>query len=112
MEHRVREEIARNLAHYRKRKAWTQEELSARIGVKRTTISSWEKATNGIDVDDLFRLCQALEISVSDLFGVYANASLPGVTPQEQRFLRDYRSLPTEGKKVIHAVLEVYTTRC
>ncbi len=106
--HKVRQEIAKNLTYYRKLKQWTQEELGAKIGVKRNTISSWEKAINAIDVDALFLLCQTLDISISDLFGVYANLPAQQSNDYMQALFSDYQSLPNDGKRMIQAVMETY----
>jgi transcriptional regulator with XRE-family HTH domain len=71
----VRNEIAKNLAYFRKEKKLTQEDLGQQLGVKRNTVSSWESGINAIDVEVLFQICQILNVSVSDLFGKFANSS-------------------------------------
>ena len=54
----VRNEIAKNLAYFRKEKKLTQEDLGQQLGVKRNTVSSWESGINAIDVARCQGSCQ------------------------------------------------------
>mgnify|MGYP003611255950 CR=1 FL=1 len=104
----VRNEIAKNLAYFRKEKKLTQEDLGQQLGVKRNTVSSWESGINAIDVEVLFQICQILNVSVSDLFGKFANSSANELSVQEHTLLQHYRSLPSLGQDVVKAVIDVY----
>ena len=104
----VRTEIAKNLTYYRKRKKFTQDELGKKLGVKRNTVSSWESGINAIDVEMIFQICILLNISVSDLFGSFANASSVDISAKEQSLLEGYRVLSSLGQEVVGAVIGVY----
>ncbi len=109
MSNSVRSEIARNLIYYRKRKHLTQADLGKKLGVKRNTISSWESGVNAIDVEMLFHICVELEISVLDIFGIYANATPDELSAQEKSMLCNYRKLPAIGQKVVDAIVNIYS---
>lgn len=60
--------IARRIKYYREQKGLTQKELGGMVGIKHNTISSYENATNRPDMDILFKIAKALDISINDLF--------------------------------------------
>ena len=53
-----------NLKKLRKEKGYTQEELAAKVGVVRQTVSKWEK---GLSVPDADLLCKIAEILDTDI---------------------------------------------
>lgn len=62
-------QLGLNIAHYRKMRGMTQEELSARIGISRTHLSNLEapgKVTS-ISLEKLFAISEALHVSPSAL---------------------------------------------
>lgn len=60
--------IAAKIKEYRKLRGLTQKELGEKIGVKHNTISSYENGTNEPEQDLLFKIANALNISINDLF--------------------------------------------
>lgn len=58
-----------NLKTLRRNKAFTQEELAARLNVVRQTVSKWEKGQSVPDSEILVRLAEILEVPVSQLLG-------------------------------------------
>lgn len=92
----VKEEVAKNLQYYRKKNNLTQKELAEKIGVKHNSISSWESATNSIDVEILFKICNVLKLSINDLYGVFSNDV--SLTQLEYSILSNYRSLNNDGQ--------------
>lgn len=59
--------IANNLKHFRKLRDLSQEELSKKINVRRTTYLTWEK-TGNIPIDKIENICTSLDISIAILF--------------------------------------------
>ncbi|HIZ55366.1 MAG TPA: XRE family transcriptional regulator, partial [Firmicutes bacterium] len=105
----VKNEIARNLNYYRKKKGLTQRELADRLGVKHNAVSSWENGKNSIDIEFLFRICEILDISVGEMYGRFGsggdeNASF---TTEEREYIKKYRLLDERGKKAVNALLDV-----
>lgn len=60
--------VASKIKEYRKLRNLTQKELGERIGVKHNTISSYENGTNEPEQDLLFKIANALDITINDLF--------------------------------------------
>ena len=60
--------IGSKIKHFRKKGKITQEELGKKIGVKNNTISAYERGAISTDQDVLFKLADALDISINDLF--------------------------------------------
>ncbi|MBR0519398.1 helix-turn-helix transcriptional regulator [bacterium] len=58
---------------YREKRGLKQKELAELIGVKANTVSTWESGTNAPNLQALYKICKTLNISISELFGKYAN---------------------------------------
>ena len=58
-----------NLKKIRKEKGYTQEELAAKVGVVRQTVSKWEKGLSVPDADILRKLAEILNTDINILLG-------------------------------------------
>ena len=58
-----------NLKKIRKEKGYTQEELAAKVGVVRQTVSKWEKGLSVPDADILCKIAEALNTDINMLLG-------------------------------------------
>lgn len=67
----VRDEIAKNLLYYRKKKGYTQIKLAELLGVTSAAISNWEKGANSIDIDTLVKACNIFGATLNDMYGIY-----------------------------------------
>ncbi|MDD9149699.1 MULTISPECIES: helix-turn-helix transcriptional regulator [unclassified Sporolactobacillus] len=56
------------LIRARRRKGWTQEELSRLISCEKSTISNWENGVSNPSLSTAFRLSSLLECDVNELF--------------------------------------------
>lgn len=54
----------------RRAKGWSQEDLSDRVGVRASTVSSWERGTARIRVGHCKALARELGLTISQLNGV------------------------------------------
>ena len=59
--------IGRFIADERKRKGYTQKQLSEKLGISDKTISKWERGNGFPEVSLLLPLCNELEITVNEL---------------------------------------------
>lgn len=60
--------IKSNLAEYRNKKGYSQEDLARLIGVSKTTIQSWENERGMSSVIRVLKLCKELDADLRELF--------------------------------------------
>lgn len=65
-----------NLKKIRKEKGYTQEELAAKVGVVRQTVSKWEKGLSVPDADILCKIAEILDTDINMLLGDEITASV------------------------------------
>src|SRR5699024_4840496 len=68
MNRKINEFVGSRIKDIRKKRGFTQKELGLKLGVKHNTISSYEKGTNEPEQDILFRMADALDVSINDFF--------------------------------------------
>ena len=96
----VKTEILENIAKYRQLRGVTQKEISEATGKNRSTVSGWEIKNSAPDIELLPKICKALNISISDLFGKYANErTKDGLSKELQELLKKAEDLNEEGQK-------------
>lgn len=102
----LREEIASKLIYYRKRAGLTQKELAKAIGVSGAAVSNWERGTNSIDIDSLFKLCEVLNITMDDIHKQEDVQPVPELTLHEMAIITAYRNRP-EMRAAIDTLLGI-----
>lgn len=103
----VRNEIAEKLLYYRKLKGITQRQLAESIGVKHNSISAWEKGTNAIDIEVLYRICRVLDITISDIYGRFGDNGSESLSYTERQIIDAYRRQP-EMQLAVRRVLDLH----
>lgn len=68
MEYDVLKDFGIRLKNLREEKKLSQEKLAEFSGLDRTYISSVERGKRNISLKGLYSICQALELTLSDLF--------------------------------------------
>ena len=66
--------LGRNIADFRKRKGFTQEELGVRLGVTNQAVSKWENETSLPDILLLPSIADALGVTLNALYGIEEKA--------------------------------------
>lgn len=59
--------VGRFIAEERKRKGYTQKQLSEKLGISDKTVSKWERGNGFPEVSLLLPLCNELDITVNEL---------------------------------------------
>ena len=97
---KLTEEITQNIKKKRKEKKMTQGQLAEAVGVKDNTVSTWESGINAPSLQALYKICKALNISISELFGKYANEMDKGeLSPKIKELLKRAEDLNEEGQE-------------
>lgn len=60
--------LGKQIKKYRKLLNLTQSELSKRVNIGLTTLSGYERGANSPDIETLYKLANALNVSINDLF--------------------------------------------
>lgn len=58
------------IAIRRKRFAMTQEELARKMNVSKSAVAKWETDGGVPDRDNLYKLCEIIEVSVDDMYQI------------------------------------------
>lgn len=93
--------IARKIADKRRMKKKTQEQLGEELGVSGQAVSKWEKGESLPDIMILPKLCETLNISLDEFFGVQKSTS----ETKESDILREFCTY-AEKKGRASALLE------
>lgn len=88
---KINSDIAKNIKKYRKLNNMTQKELSQKVGVSIAAVSNWETGANSIDVDTLFQVCDALNVSITEIASVKVDMEL---NTEEKEIIENYRKAP------------------
>lgn len=98
--------IGNRIRKYREAKGISQIQLADLIGVSNSRISNWEQGLNRPDADILASLCQALEVSPSELLDV--RLSTDELNDHERKVIKAYRT-KTELQQAVDILLGLET---
>lgn len=101
----IKKNISKNIAKYREAANISQKELAKRLGVVPSRISNWETGANCPTIDILFEVCEILNVSINDIYGVYPDSKFV-LKYGEQDLLKKYRALDDHGKEMVDFTLE------
>ena len=80
-----------------------QGELGQKVGVSANCVSNWEAARSRPDMNCVPDLCDALDISISGLFGIPSRNT--DLTPSDQEILKIYHSLNENHRRYFDHML-------
>lgn len=102
-ERKLKENIQKNIAFYRKKAGMNQKELADRLGIGATTISGWERGAYTPDIDTLFVICRLLGVTLNDMFGIdeFSDASTLTVAGIERDIILAYRKADDISKAMV-----------
>lgn len=105
----IRLNLKDNIYKYRKASGMSQAELAKSLGVKNSTVSSWERGANAPDIETLFKMCKLFKIRVSDMFGcdsIDVNNQLT-VYGLEKDIITSYRKADELDKAIVRRTLKL-----
>lgn len=92
-----RDNIGDNIKFYLNKYDMTQKDLADRIGTKPGAVSKWINKTQAPDVELMPKVCEVLNISLEDLFGIKSDTILSN---DELELLKAYKEHPEMQKSV------------
>lgn len=93
--------IGKFIAGERKRKGYTQKQLSERLGISDKTISKWERGNGFPEVSLLLPLCNELEITVNELLSGERVSKEEYQKKAEENMMNLVREAQESKKKII-----------
>ena len=99
----MRRVFGRRLKAARRKKGWTQQEFSYRVGVSRVTVSRWERGEGApSDAGILLDTSDALCVSLRWLLGRTDAAEVPvHLNYQEIELIRLFRAIPPSARQLL-----------
>lgn len=97
----IKTNIANNICFYRKKNGLTQNQLAQQLGVKTTTVSTWERAASSPDIETLYVICRIFGVSLDDMYGVNTEAGYDAKEPYDRLitvYTRSRKNLTQEEK--------------
>lgn len=101
----IKKNISKNIAKYREAAGISQKQLAGKLGVVPSRISNWETGANCPTIDILFEVCEVLDVSINDIYGVYPDSKFI-LKYGEQDLLKKYRDLDPHGREMVDFTLE------
>lgn len=101
----IKKNISKNIAKYREAAGISQKDLAGKLGVVPSRISNWETGANCPTIDILFEVCEILNVSINDIYGIYPDSKFI-LKYGEQDLLKKYRDLDEHGKKMVDFTLK------
>lgn len=95
--------ICDRIHFYREKANMEQKELGSRIGVRGNAICNWENGRGRPDISLLPLICEALNVSLYDLFAI--PMPIDKYTSEEQELIQKYRKLSDSHKHVLRGTL-------
>ncbi|MBQ7955658.1 MAG: helix-turn-helix transcriptional regulator [Lachnospiraceae bacterium] len=83
--------VGGNIRKYREKSGLTQSQLAKKIGVEGSSrISNWEQGANNPPADMIADICEALNVSASELLGI--RLADDELTAEEKSVIKEYRT--------------------
>lgn len=92
-----RDNIGDNIKFYLNKYGMTQKDLADRIGTKPGAVSKWINKSQAPDVELMPKVCEVLNISLEDLFGIKSDTILSN---DELELLKAYKEHPEMQESV------------
>jgi transcriptional regulator with XRE-family HTH domain len=100
--------VGRRIREERLERHLTQTELARQIGIQQSDLSRMEKGAYRVPLDVLFRILQALQLSLTEFFG---DAQRKSLTEAERSLLQSYRFLSEAGQREVSEFVEFKLAR-
>jgi transcriptional regulator with XRE-family HTH domain len=94
-----------DLRKFRKKFNIKQKDISTFLGVTQGNFSKWENEGQQPSFEMLIKIAEYFGITTDELLG-REPVSPPCLTPEQQKLLQDYGSLPLDEQKAVRMIVE------
>lgn len=102
----VKKTVGENLKKVCKIKGVKNIDIAAYMGVSTGCVSNWLRGTNSFDIDNLYKLCQYLDVSLDQIFGI--KPIVVGIlNSEENEVITAYRNASDDEKAMIRRALNL-----
>lgn len=96
----IREILRNNLEYYIGRSGLSQKNLAEKIGVSKGAITNWLNGSNSPNIEVLARLCQVLDVKMSDMLTRKDSVTTFSLSDHEKKVITAYRQQPSMQEAV------------
>lgn len=100
---KINDDISKNIKKYRKLNKMTQKRLGELVGVSTAAVSNWETGSNSIDIDSLFKVCNALNVPLSSITDSTEDFSISAL---ERELIESFRVAKVWQRQAIVQILD------
>jgi len=86
----VKVKVGCNIRKYREKSGLTQKQLASKLDVTNSSVSNWEQGLNNPPADMIADICEALNVSASELLGI--RLAVNELSVEEKRVIKEYRT--------------------
>jgi len=104
----MKKEIGKRIREYRKLAKLSQIELAEKLSVTNRAVSNWESGANGVDVELIPAICEALHISPNDLMDT---PSVQTFSPAALKIARAFDELDPLDQQLVESVVRIASKR-
>ena len=102
----VKKTVGENLKSVCKVKGIKNKDIADHIGVSESCVSNWLRGKNSFDIDNLYSICQFLDVSIDQIFGI--SPIVFGVlTQEENNILVAYRKADPGTQASVRKLLDI-----
>lgn len=98
---KMRKEISKNIAFFRKQKGYSREELAKKIDVNPLLVEGWEDENKSVGMDTLEEICEVLDVSIADMLKKFIPCIDEVLFAEEKKNILKVRQMNEEGKKYV-----------
>lgn len=85
----MKSNVGDNIRKYREMNCLSQKQLANKLGISNSRVSNWEQGANNPPADMIADICEALNVSASELLGVKLSAD--ELSLDERKVIKEYR---------------------
>lgn len=103
----IRQAVIDNLKTICKLRNIKNVQIAEYMGVSQGSVTNWFKGTNAIDIDNLYKLCKYLNVSLDQIFGVKPLLPEMSLSDEESRLILAWRVSDEDIRKSVRKLLDI-----